>query len=149
MFAFAACASIEFKSGDATLRLADGNGAVEFLCGADGAERLVSAGEAFTLQLLDGKGEPTRLKSSDFVFEGCSRVDRVDRVEQVNRTPCTGGKVNEDKSSRNLSTIHPFNFSTCTWRHQNGLIVRMEITVADRFFVVVHEVAVHINQVAV
>ena len=63
-----ACASIEFKSGGALLRLADGNGAVEFLRGADGVERLVSAAEAFTLQIRDGKGEPTRLRSSDFAF---------------------------------------------------------------------------------
>ena len=67
-FAFAAYASIEFKSGGAVLRLADTNGAVESLVAADGAERLVVATEAFTLQLLDEKGEPTRLKSSDFAF---------------------------------------------------------------------------------
>ena len=36
-----ASAALEFKSGGATLRLADGNGAVEFLCGADGVGRLV------------------------------------------------------------------------------------------------------------
>ena len=79
-FAFAASASIEFKSGGAVLRLADANGAVESLVAADGAERLVVATEAFTLQLLDEKGEPTRLKSSDFVFEGYSRVEHVERV---------------------------------------------------------------------
>ena len=79
-FAFAASASIEFKSGGAVLRLADANGAVESLVAADGAERLVVATEAFTLQMLDEKGEPTRLKSSDFVFEGYSRVEHVERV---------------------------------------------------------------------
>ena len=103
-----ACASIEFKSGGTTLRLADANGAVESLV-ADGAERVVPAAEAFTLQLLDEKGEPTRLKSSEFAFEGFSRVDRV---EKVNRVTCSGGDVNEDKSSRNFSPFQPFNFST-------------------------------------
>ena len=62
-----ACASIEFKSGWAALRLSEACGAVESLV-ADGAERVVPAAEAFTLLLLDGKGEPTRLKSSDFTF---------------------------------------------------------------------------------
>ena len=69
-FAFVATASIEFKSGGALLRLSERNGAVESLVAPDGSERVVSAAEAFTLQLLDSKGEPTRLKSSDFVFEG-------------------------------------------------------------------------------
>ncbi|MBQ9387518.1 MAG: hypothetical protein IJU01_02525, partial [Lachnospiraceae bacterium] len=64
-----ASASIEFKSGGATLRLSETCGAVESLV-ADGAERVVPAAEAFTLQLLDGKGEPTLIKSSEFVFEG-------------------------------------------------------------------------------
>ena len=95
-FAFAASASIEFKSGGAVLRLADANGAVESLVAADGAERLVAATEAFTLQLLDEKGEPTRLKSSDFAF---SR---------------DGGLL--------------------TWRHTNGLVVRMEVSAADDVF---------------
>ena len=67
-FAFAAPASIEFKSGGATLRLADANGAVESLVALDGVERVVAAAEAFTLQFLDGKGEPTRLKSTGFAF---------------------------------------------------------------------------------
>ena len=95
-FAFAASASIEFKSGGAVLQLADANGAVESLVAADGAERLVAATEAFTLQLLDEKGEPTRLKSSDFAF---SR---------------DGGLL--------------------TWRHTNGLVVRMEVSAADDVF---------------
>ena len=64
----AAVASVEFKSGDAVLRLSEKNGAVESLFAA-GLERVVPAAEAFTLQLLDDKGEPTRLKSSEFVFE--------------------------------------------------------------------------------
>ena len=72
-------ASIEFKSGGAMLRLTDANGAVESLV-ADGAERVVPAAEAFTIQLLDGKGEPTLLKSTEFVFEGLSRVEHVERV---------------------------------------------------------------------
>ena len=97
--AFAASASIEFKSGDALLRLADANGAVESLVAPDGSERVVAAAEAFTLQLLDGKGEPTRLKSSDFAFEGYNHVEHVG-----------------------------------LWKHQNGLVVRMEITAADGEF---------------
>ena len=56
-------------SDGAVLSLADHNGAVEFMRGADGVPRVVAAEEAFTLQLLDGKGNPTRLKSSDFAFE--------------------------------------------------------------------------------
>ena len=51
-----AAASIEFTSGAATLRLSDKCGAVESLV-AGGVERVVPAAEAFTLQLLDGKGE--------------------------------------------------------------------------------------------
>lgn len=62
------------------LRLSERCGAVESLV-ADGAERVVPAAEAFTLQLLDGKGEPTCLKSSDFAFETVgTRVPRSLRV---------------------------------------------------------------------
>ena len=131
LVACAASASIEFSSSGAKLCLSERCGAVESLVTADGAERVVPAAEAFTLQLLDGKGEPTRLKSSEFAFEGFSRVDRV---EKVNRVTCSGGNVNEDKSSRNFSTFQPFNFSTCTWRHANGLVVRMKIEAADGEF---------------
>ncbi len=69
-FAFAATcvAAIEFKSAGATLRLSEKNGAVESLVAPDGAERAVPAAEAFSLQLLDGKGEPTLLKSTGFSF---------------------------------------------------------------------------------
>ena len=88
--------------GGAALRLSAGSGAVESLCGSDGAERVVAAAEAFTLQLLDGKGEPTRLKSSEFAFEGYNHVEHVEQVG--------------------------------VWRHQNGLVVRMEITAADGEF---------------
>ncbi len=56
-------------SDGAVLSLAAHNGAVEFMRGADGVPRVVAAEEAFTLQLLDGKGNPTCLKSSDFAFE--------------------------------------------------------------------------------
>ncbi|MBQ6329810.1 MAG: hypothetical protein IJI35_12395, partial [Kiritimatiellae bacterium] len=113
-------------SDGAVLSLAEHNGAVEFMRGADGVPRVVAAEEAFTLQLLDGKGNPTRLKSSDFVFEGCSRAERVDRVEKEGVV----GDVNDYKSSRNLSTFQPFNFSTfqLAWRHANGLVVRMSVT---------------------
>ena len=106
-------AMIELKSGDTALCLSEKNGAVVSLV-ANKAERVVPAAEAFTLQLLDGKGEPTRLRSSDFAFEGFSRVERVDRVD--------------------FSTFQPFNISTCTWRHANGLIVHMEITAANGEF---------------
>ena len=59
---------MEFKADGAVLRLSETNGAVESLVAADGAERVMPAVEAFTLQLLDGKGEPALLKSSDFTF---------------------------------------------------------------------------------
>ena len=51
----AASASVEFSSSGAKLRLSERCGAVESLV-ADGVERLVPTAEAFTLQLLDGKG---------------------------------------------------------------------------------------------
>ena len=72
----AASASIELKSDDAVLCLSEKNGAVESLVAGD-AERIVPTAEAFSLQLLDGKGEPTRLKSSEFEFEGFSHAERV------------------------------------------------------------------------
>ena len=109
-FASAASASTEFKSGVASLRLSGGNGAVEFLRGADGTDRIVPAAEAFTLQLLDGKGEPVRLKSSEFAFEGFSRAEK------------------------SLHDLHVLHGQTATWKHQNGLIVRMEVTAADGEF---------------
>ena len=59
--------AILFETTGAVLRLSNANGAVASLV-ADGAERVAPAAEAFTLQLLDGKGEPTRLKSSEFSF---------------------------------------------------------------------------------
>ena len=70
-FAFAAPICVEsaparcsavFSSGGATLALSETNGAVESLVAADGSERIMAAAEAFSLQLLNGKGEPTRLK---------------------------------------------------------------------------------------
>ena len=88
--------AVEFKSGGTTLRLADRNGAVESLLASDGAERVVPAPEAFTLQLLNGKGEPTRLKSSDFAF------------------------------SRDGNRF--------SWRHANGLVVRMKVDAANGEF---------------
>ena len=56
------------QSEGSVLGLAERNGAVEYVRGADGVARVVAAEEAFTLQLRDSKGEPTRLKSSDFAF---------------------------------------------------------------------------------
>ncbi len=67
-FAYGTSSAIDFRSGEMMLRLSDSNGAVESLVADDGSERVMAAAEAFTLQLLDGKGEPTRLKSSDFAF---------------------------------------------------------------------------------
>ena len=113
--AFAA-AAFELKSGEALLRLSEGNGAVESLIAPDAAERVVAAIEAFTLQLLDCNGEPTRLKSSDFAFEGYNHVEHAEHVEN---------------SLHDLPVLHG---SAITWKHQNGLIVRMDITAADGEF---------------
>lgn len=89
-------AAIEFETAGASLRLSEKRGAIESLVAADGAERLAPSAEAFTLQLLDGKGEPTLLKSSDFDFE----------------------------------SKPPY----LTWRHANGLVVRMKIEAAEGEF---------------
>ena len=105
----AALASFDFKSGDATLRLSD-KGAVESLVAGD-AERIVPAAEAFTLQLLDGKGEPTRLKSSDFVFDLGRAASMMPPQSAVSSKP-----------------------SYLTWRHANGLVVRMKIEAAEGEF---------------
>lgn len=61
-------AHIELDSGGARLALSGCNGAVVALTAADGSNRVVPAAEAFTVQLLDGNGNPTRLASSDFAF---------------------------------------------------------------------------------
>ena len=108
MSAFAVSAAIEFMSDGALLRLSDDNGAVESLRGADGVERIVLATEAFTLQLLDGKGEPTRLKSTDFTFtrDGNLLVWRY------------GGILGERASQRAAT----------------GLVVRMSITAVNGEF---------------
>ena len=121
MVAFAAVSSraATFYSEGSVLSLAEHNGAVEYMRGADGVPRVVAADEAFTLQLLDGKGNPTRLKSSDFAFEGYNHVEHVEHVESV------------EKSLHDLPVLHG---STITWKHQNGLVVRMEITAADGEF---------------
>ena len=63
-----ASASIDFRSGEFVLRLSEKCGAVHSIIGTNGVERIVPSAEAFTLQLLDGNGESTRLKSSDFSF---------------------------------------------------------------------------------
>ena len=99
----AALASFDFKSGDATLRLSD-KGAVESLVAGD-AERIVPAAEAFTLQLLDGKGEPTLLRSSEFAFE-------------------TGRD----------GVPSPSDEACFLWRHANGLVVRMEVAATNGEF---------------
>ena len=105
-----AAASIEFTLGAATLRLSDKCGAVESLV-AGGVERVVPAAEAFTLQLLDGKGEPTLLKSSEFVFEPGRAASTMPPQTAVSSKP-------------------PY----LTWRHANGLVVRMEVAAADGEF---------------
>ena len=116
-----ACASIGFKSGGTTLRLADANGAVESLV-ADGVERLVPAAEAFTLQLLDGKGEPTRLKSSEFAFElGRDGVPSPSETAAV-----VGGTTTLPDVSSKLPRL--------TWRHANGLVVKMKIEAGNGEF---------------
>ena len=107
-FAFAAYASIEFKSSGATLRLADANGAVESLIAPDGSERVVAAKEAFTLQLLDGKGEATRLKSSEFAFEGYNHVEHVEHAEILH--DLNGSRINRNSAlclscSKNPGTV--------------------------------------------
>ena len=57
-----------FYSNGAVLGLAERNGAVEFMRGADGVARVVAADEAFTLQLRDGEGNPQLVASSAFRF---------------------------------------------------------------------------------
>ena len=106
-----ASASIEFQSGRLELRLSDANGAVESLVAPDGYERVVAATEAFTLQLLDANGEPTRLKSSNFAF---SRAVSTVCADRANARSSSGGSL--------------------TWRHSSGLVVQMEITAADGEF---------------
>ena len=61
--------ALVFRNDEARLELSPACGAVLSLCGADGAERVVPADEAFTLQLLDNAGIPTRIRSSKCAFE--------------------------------------------------------------------------------
>ena len=98
-------ASIEFETAGASLRLSEKRGAIESLVAADGAERLAPSAEAFTLQLLDGKGEPTLLRSSEFAFE-------------------TGRD----------GVPSPSDEACFLWRHANGLVVRMKIEAAKGEF---------------
>ena len=63
-----------FVSDGAFLGLSEGNGAVEFLRGPEGVPCVVAADEAFTLQLLDGKGDPIRLASRDFRYRSTHGV---------------------------------------------------------------------------
>ena len=101
-------------SDGAVLSLTDHNGAVEFMRGADGVPRVVAAEEAFTLQLLDGKGNPTRLKSSDFAF-----------VSHAKSAKCA--KSAEKKLSE-LGELGVRQNAELEWRHANGLVVRMSVT---------------------
>ena len=116
LFGVLSASAVEFAAGGATLRLSDTCGAVESLIAVDGAERIVPASELFTLQLLDGKGEPTRLKSSDFAFEGFNHVEHAERVE------------------KSLHDLHVLHGQKITWRHANGLVVRMSVTAANGEF---------------
>lgn len=113
LFVVFSVSAVELVSGGMSLRLSDKSGAVESLIAEDGTVRIVPGTEAFTLQLLDAKGEPTRLKSSDFVFEGFRFAEHIEKSLQ--------GK-------------HVTHGQTITWRHQNGLIVRMEVTVRGSEF---------------
>ena len=114
----AASASIEFSSSGAKLYLSERCGAVESLV-SDGAERVVPAVEAFTLQLLDGKGEPTRLKSSEFVFE-------IGVPSPSETAAVVGGTTTLPDVSSKLSCL--------TWRHANGLVVKMKIEAGNGEF---------------
>ncbi len=121
LVASAASASVEFSSSGAKLRLSERCGAVESLVTADGAERVVPAAEAFTLQLLDGKGEPTRLKSSEFACE--PRVTFAGGGRGATALPVGDGRAGGPCS--------PLGF---TWRHANGLVVKMKIEAANGEF---------------
>ncbi len=122
-----ASASFELSSGGATLRLSE-NGAVESLAGNGSAgcpqpaayDRVMPAAEAFTLQLLDAKGEPTRLKSSEFAF-----------VPHAKSAKCA--KPSEKKLSE-LGELGVRQNAQLEWRHANGLVVRMEVTAAGGEF---------------
>ena len=120
LVACAASASIEFSSSGAKLCLSERCGAVESLV-SDGAERVVPAVEAFTLQLLDGKGEPTRLKSSEFACE--PRVTFAGGGRGATALPVGDGRAG--------SPCPPLGF---TWRHANGLVVRMKIEAGNGEF---------------
>ena len=107
-----AFASIKLTSGGATLCLSE-NGAVESLT-VDGGGRVMPATEAFTLQLRDAKGEPTRLNSSEFAF-----------VPHAKSAKCA--KLSEKKLSE-LGELGVRQNAQFEWRHANGLVVRMAIT---------------------
>ena len=113
LFGVFSVSAFEFSVGGVSLRLSDSCGAVESLIAADGTARVVPSAEAFTLQLLDGKGEPTRLKSSEFVFE-------------PGRADCP-----QSAETRRVKDNAPYHL---TWRHANGLVVRMKVTAAGGEF---------------
>ena len=64
-YALVARAETIYSDGS-VLSLAEHNGAVEFMRGADGISRVVAADEAFVLQLLDEAGNPQRIASHEF-----------------------------------------------------------------------------------
>ena len=66
--------AMTFESDGAFLSLDEHNGAVEYLRGADGVPRTVTAPEAFVLQLLDKAGNPVRLASREFRYSSEGNV---------------------------------------------------------------------------
>ena len=71
----------EFASGGTKAAFSERNGALVSLKGADGAERVIPAAEAFSLSFLSDEGEETLLKSSDFAFSREGSVLRWRRTE--------------------------------------------------------------------
>lgn len=69
------------RSGETVAVLSGRTGALLSLKGADGAERVVPAPEAFSLSLLSEAGEETVLKSSDFAFVRRGNLLRYARPE--------------------------------------------------------------------
>ena len=128
------------------LRLSEKNGAVESLVVEDGRaastmppqtavsskppyqalqNHVVPAAEAFTLQLLDGKGDPTHLKSSEFAFETAGGGRGATAL------PVGDGRAASTMPPRTAVSSKP---PYLTWRHANGLVVRMEITAVNGEF---------------
>ena len=97
--------------------VAEHNGAVEFMRGTDGVSRIVAAEEALTLQLLDGKGNPTRIKSSDFAF-----------VSHAKSAKCAKSAV---KKLSELGELSERQNAELEWSRANGLVFRMSVTATE------------------